>query len=225
MRTFLILIFIFSYSFLTAQSSYQFGWLPTLNFNKKLDSKWQWNFKIQSRQSFKTGIFNGPGESEYEYVLTDLAVIAARKIGLGSSLGAGYLIRFRDDRIMHRLAQQFAFVQKYPGFRLGHRIASDQSFESGEDVSLRFRYRLSLELPFNGQSVDVKEFYLKLNNEYLNGFQGEEYDLEIRIVPVIGYKFSDSNKLETGLDYRLSSFLDEGSKQRFWIGMSWYLVF
>lgn len=225
MRLFLIIGFVFFNLCLCGQSRYQAGWLPSINLNKKVSSKWKLNLKLESRQSLKAGVFGAENEVDYEYVLTDLAVVAARKIGLSSTLAGGYLARFREDKMIQRLIQQFAFVQRLSGLRLGHRIASDQTFELDEATEIRLRYRLTFEIPFNGESVDPNEFYLKINHEYLNSFQADEYDLEIRLVPVIGYKFLDKNKLEVGLDYRLSSLLNSPSRNRFWFSTSWYLAF
>lgn len=44
--------------------------------------------------------------------------------------------------------------------------------------------RKSIEAKFklNGQSADIKEFYLKISNEYLNSLQNGDYDIEIRQV-------------------------------------------
>lgn len=47
---------------------------------------------------------------------------------------------------------------------------------------------------------------------------------EIRLVSLLGYRFSDSKKLELGLDYRLDSFLTQGARQRLWIALNWYQV-
>lgn len=106
---------------------------------------------------------------------------------------------------------------------MAHRFSSDQTFNSENPRELRLRYRITAEIPLNGQSVDPGEFYLKLNNEYLNSWQDGEYDLEIRLVPLAGFEFTDNNKLEFGLDYRLSSFLDGSSRNSFWFNIGWYL--
>ncbi|MBX2827536.1 MAG: hypothetical protein KTR22_05205, partial [Flavobacteriaceae bacterium] len=80
-------------------------------------------------------------------------------------------------------------------------------------------------IPLNGQSVDPKEFYFKFNHEYLNAWEQNDYDLEIRAVPHLGYKVSKSNKLEFGLDYRLNSFLNTSPSHRFWTVINWYIAF
>ena len=128
-----------------AQSSYQFGILPTLNVNKKFPNQWKVNFKLESRQIFKEGIFQEENNFNYEYALTDLALVASKKIGFNNAFAFGYQIRFRGERTIHRSIQQFTLVRKYSNFRMAHRFASDQSFEKDEDTQLRLRYRLTFE--------------------------------------------------------------------------------
>jgi len=208
-----------------AQSSYQFGLLPTLNVNKKFKNRWKVNLKLESRQILKEGIIQEKNNFDYQYALTDIALVASKKIGLNNAFAFGYLIRFREERVIHRSIQQFSLVKKYANFRMAHRFASDQSFEKNEDAQYRLRYRMAFEFPLNGQAIDTKEFYLKINNEYLNIFQNKNHDLEVRLVPLLGYVITDSNKIELGLDQRVNSFLDGDGRFRFWIKINWFVSF
>lgn len=209
----------------TAQSTYQLGVIPSINLNKKLKNDWSLNFKTESRLLLRKGEFNGEDDKDFEYVLTDLSLIAAKKVGLNSRIAGGYLARFRNNEIIHRIIQQYSIVQKLTNFRLAHRFASDQTFSLNESPEFRFRYRLTSEIPLNGQSVDPNEFYLKISNELLNNFQNSEYDLEIRIVPLIGYDITDDNKIEFGLDYRVNSFLNNNTNHRFGLSINWFIEF
>lgn len=206
-----------------AQSSYQFGILPSININKKLPNDWKLNLKTESRQELKSGLFDVPSSFQYNYTLTDLSTILAKKVSINKSLALGYLMRVREGELISRLIQQFIITKNYANFRLAHRFSADQTFQGNEPTEFRLRYRLSTSIPTNGQSIDPKEFYLKINNEYLNAWESAAYDLEIRIIPYLGYTFSDANKLELGLDYRLNSFLSDSSRHRFWIGVNWYV--
>jgi hypothetical protein len=67
-----------------------------------------------------------------------------------------------------------------------------------------------------------REFYLKINNEYLYGWHNSDNDIEIRVVPLIGYNFVDKSKLELGLDYRLNSFLYDNPRNSFWLSINWF---
>lgn len=211
-------------SALVAQSSYRQGLLPSVNLNKKLPNNWKVNFKLESRQIFRQRDFGDTAQSGFTHDRTDISILTSRKVGLNNTAAAGYLIRFRDEGTAHRLIQRFTVNQRFIGFRLAHRLGADQTWADQTSI-WRLRYRVSGELPLNGQTVDAREPYLKFNNEYLNVFDAGKYDLEIRVVPGIGYAFTDGNKLEVGLDYRVDSFLEGPTETDYWFNMSWYLAF
>lgn len=206
-----------------AQSTYQLGGLPSLNLNKKLRNDWSLNMKIESRQLFRRGGINGIVDKNYKYVLTDFSIIAAKKIGLNSRIGGGYLIRVEEGGLSHRFIQQYIIVQKLSGFRLAHRFSTDQTFSESEKPEFRLRYRIASEIPLNGESVDPGEFYLKINNEYISSLQSLAYDLEIRLVPLIGYDITDRFKVETGLDYRVKSFISDNTKHNYWMNLNFFI--
>lgn len=223
MKIFLLIIIFASIPYFSeAQSSYQAGILPSININKKLPADYKLNFKVESRQELKSGFFDTPENFSYEYVLTDFSVLVAKKIAINKSLAVGYLARLQEGKLINRSIQQFILTKSYSGFKLAHRFSADQTFAEDDDSEFRLRYRISSQIPFSGQSVDPKEFYLKLSNEYLNSWQGGDYDFEIRVVPFVGYQFSDTKKLEWGIDYRIDSFLVDSSRNRFWVGINWY---
>jgi len=203
-----------------AQGTYQFGVLPAVNLNSSLKKDWSINARVESRQLFKSGQLGDGDNIQYEYVLTDFSIIAAKTIGLNSRLAGGYLLRVEGSEIAHRFIQQYIIVQKLSGFRLAHRFVCDQTFSNREKLELRLRYRISAEIPLNGRTVDPREFYLKFNNEFLNSWQSKEYDQEIRLAPYIGYGATERLKLETGLDYRVDAFLRNPGRHSFWIAMN-----
>lgn len=208
-------------SVLLSQDRYRIGLLPQVNVNLPLATNWRLNTKVESRPLISAGEW-GSQLSDFEYRLTDLSILAARKIGPGQSISGGYLLRSLPGEFRHRLIQQYAFTQTFSAFRLGHRLVSDQTFAPTAPTIIRFRYRLSFELPFNGQSVDPAEFYLKLSHEYLNILQSRTYDLEIRGMPTLGYLISDHSKLELGLDYRIGSFLKDRTRHTGFCVVGWY---
>lgn len=207
----------------TAQDTYLLGTLPALNLRKGISNNWNLNLKAESRIRFLQGEFGEHAYSDLHVQLADFGLIASRKTGLNNSLAGGYLIRLRGEQTFHRIIQQFTLVRRYETFRMAHRFSSDQTFNTDTPWELRLRYRITAEIPLNGQSVDPGEFYLKLNNEYLNSWQEGNRDLEIRLVPLTGFVFKNSNKFEFGLDYRLSSFTTGNSRNSFWLKMGWYL--
>lgn len=213
-----IFLILFAFYTLTsmAQNSCELGILPSININMKLHKDWSLNFKAESRQSLIKGDFN------YDYLLTDLYFAAAKKAGINTTVTAGYLMRISDEGIRNRTIQQFSFIKRYTGFILAHRLSADQTFQRDDYTEFRFRYRLSAELPLSGQSLDPKEFFLKLNNEYLNSFYAANYDLEIRGAAFLGYVLSPENKVELGLEYRIDSFVNSKPGSRFWIAINFY---
>lgn len=221
----LVLSCCFLFINLAAQSSYQTGFLPSINLTKKMPADFKVNLKIESRQELKSGRFDIPSEVNYSYILTDFALVTAKKVGINSSIAAGYLLRFRNGEMINRSIQQFILTQKFRLFRLSHRLSADQTFVPKEPTEFRVRYRLSSQIPLNGLAVDPQEFYVKFNHEYLNAWEGQDYDLEIRIGPFLGYEFLRKKKLEVGLDYRLDSFLKGSSRHRFWLAVNLYHSF
>jgi len=212
-----------------AQSFYRLGAVPSVNINYGLNKDWALHFKTESRLLFQSGQFGNEPIRGFDYGHSDISVIGSKKTGVSTNLGVGYLVRISENRIVHRTIQQFSIVRQYNSFRLAHRFSADQSFNlnsSGEfnlkNIEYRLRYRIAAEFPLNGQSVDAREFYLKINNEYLYGWQNSENDIEIRIVPLLGYNFVDKSKLEMGLDYRIDSILNSSLRNNYWLSLSWF---
>lgn len=199
-----------------AQSSFQLRILPSLNINKKLPRDWSVNFKTESRQSLYREDF------DYDYLLTDFSMAVAKKTGISTSFVAGYLLRVAEEGLINRTIQQMNIIRRYVGFRVAHRISADQTFQEISDSEFRLRYRASAEIPLNGQSLDPKEFFLKLNNEYLNELYKGAYDLEIRGATYIGYTITPANKMELGIDYRWDSFVTGSPRHRIFIGLNFY---
>ncbi|TNF40002.1 MAG: DUF2490 domain-containing protein [Bacteroidetes bacterium] len=213
----------------TAQSLYRVGTMPSVNINYGLNKGWALHFKTESRLLFQSGQFGKEPIRGFDYLLSDISMIASKKTGLNTNLAGGYLVRILEDQAIHRTIQQFSIVRKYNSFRIAHRFSADQSFNLNpigkfefKYVEYRLRYRIAAEFPLNGQSVDAKEFYLKINNEYLYGWQNSNNDIEIRFVPLLGYNFVDKSKLELGLDYRLDSFLHDTTRNSFWLSINWF---
>ncbi len=206
-----------------AQGAYEFGLLPAVNVNRTFKQHWSVNSKLESRQLLQQGYVEGQVSRAYDYLLTDLSVIVGRKVGLDSRLAGGYLMRFEDGAVAHRFIQQYIHMQRFSGFRLAHRFLSDQTVSRTEETEYRLRYRMSAEIPLDGKAVDAGEFYLKLNNEYVNSLQASLYDLQIRLVPLLGYDLTDRFKIEAGLDYRVDGFLNNTITQDLWMTLNVFI--
>lgn len=207
-----------------AQVRYQVGLLPEFNFNTKLSSDWKLNLKAEMRYAAADRRASDWERIRPGYQLSDFSWVVSRKVGLNNKLAGGYLLRLRSGRMVHRGIQQFTLVRRYNRFRLGHRFATDQTFSARESPEFRLRYRLTAEFPLNGTEVDRNEWYLKVSNEYLGAYQRGSTELELRVIPTLGYLFTDTNKLEFGLDMRSDSFLEGAAAHDIWLGVSWYVA-
>lgn len=199
-----------------AQSSYQYGVMPSVNLQKNFPKQWKSVFKVESRQSFYKQSL------KYDYLLTDISLVVTKRIATNITVGGGYLLRAENDDFYSRAIQQISLSKNYSVLRMAHRLMTDQTFEGEGNTEFRLRYRLSTEIPLQGQSLDIKEFYLKFNNEYLNSWQRNDYDMEIRLVALLGYSLSPVNDLEIGIDYRLDSFISDNSRNRIWLSINYF---
>lgn len=208
---------------LSAQSLYSVGSLPVVNINTAVGKKWDINLRFESRQIYKTGIFGDASINDFRYDLNDYAAILTYRSSPVTRVGAGYLIRIRNNEVFHRTIQQFTVIDQLGSIRLAHRISADQTFSSDSPTEYRLRYRISLEIPLNGQTIDNRELYLRFNNEYLGSMEDNAFDLEVRVVPLLGINLTNNNKLETGLDYRTRSFIADTAIHNFWFTVNWFI--
>lgn len=206
---------------LWGQSSYRFGSIPSLNLNTELAKGWGLNFKSEFRSMFRQGLKDKTPLITNEYIHTDLSALVSKKVGLGNRLTGGFLLRIRDNRVIQRYIQQYILVRNYDGYRMSYRFALDETFD--DLLEVRFRLRTSTEIPLNGKKVDDKEYYIKLNQEILNNFEASIYDIELRLIPLLGYKLNDNNKVEFGIDYRLDTFLNNEPRHTALVSMNWFL--
>ena len=200
------------------------GGIPRLNINKILSEKWRLNLKIESRNKFYEFGKQFENLTKFQHVNTDYSIIFSKRIGLSNSFAGGLLFRSGDKYFKSRYIQQITFVNQYNFFRIAQRLLLDQTIKVNTPFEIRFRYRMTFELPINGRSIDNDEWYLKLNNEFLNCYKNKNYNLEFRSSPLLGFKFSDQNKFEFGLDYRNESLLYQMPKHQFWLSLNWFII-
>jgi len=205
------------------QASYRAGTLPQVNVNFSINKNFKLNTKLESRQIFSEREPDKPVSNQLRYERTDLAMVLTKKISADNTAGAGYLIRLEDGRFAHRLIQQFSNVRKLEMLRIAHRIVADETFRSNDPAEFRLRYRLGVEKPLNGRDIDPKEFYAKLNNEYLGIVADSRADMEIRASLALGYNATDNNKIELGVEYRVNEFNANVQAQQFWLTLGWFI--
>ncbi|KAA6437002.1 DUF2490 domain-containing protein [Dyadobacter flavalbus] len=206
-----------------SQAVYRAGTLPQLNVNIKISDNLKLNNKLESRQIFSEKEEEQQARNRFRYERADLTMILTRKLSAANTLGGGYLIRLEEGRFAHRLIQQFNNVTNHEYARIAHRIVTDETFRRDSAVQVRLRYRIGFEKALNGVNIDPKEFYAKLNNEYLGIYEDKSADLEIRALLALGYNATDNNRIEMGFEYRVNEFNKSVQSQQYWLAVSWFI--
>jgi hypothetical protein len=219
---FCILLIMFPVAVL-GQANFRTGTLPQINVNVKIANNWKLNTKLEARQIFFQKRPESATIRRLQYERTDLSMVLTRKISADNSLGAGYLIRREGADFTHRFIQQFSNVKSLEVISVAHRIVTDETFSLQEAPEFRARYRLGLEMPLEGRQIDPREFYGKVNNEYLGLWSDGEGDLEIRGLLALGYNATDDNKVELGVEYRVNEFNNTAKAQQFWLTIGWFV--
>ena len=146
-----------------------------------------------------------------------------RGVRLNNKVAIGYLWRIRTDAVpVHRAVQQYTLVQRLERLRLAHRFAADQTFAADAAPIFRGRYRLGTEIGLQGQTLDTREFYLKIQAEVLGIWTETSLRGEVRVVPAIGLRIDDHHKVELGLDTRYGPFRDAAGRLTVFGTVSYY---
>lgn len=206
-----------------AQSELQLGVLPAVNLHRKINADWSVNGRFESRHQFTLVTSDQPAVVAYNYRLSDVSLIASRKVGVQHRIAAGYLLRLENGLFIHRSIQQYTYLQSLRSMRLAHRLMADQTFGTTSAPIFRLRYRITSEIPLSGAVLDSREFYIKLNVEQLSSWQSTQYELELRGVPLLGYQINPLFKTEVGIDYRINRFLKGEPQQRLWLAINLFL--
>lgn len=206
-----------------SQSDFSGGLLPRINASFTLADRLKLNSSIELRQQLFDQELGS--EKQADFVLADWANTLSYKLRSNQKLNFGHTLRSRDQDFHHRFTQQFSVVNKKTLFRVGHRLGLDQTFIPDRNAVFRTRYRVSFERPLRGAEIDNKELYLKVNNEYLGIFTKENAEAEVRVVPYLGFEINSTNKVELGVDYRISDFTQNQRSHRLWLSMVYFTTF
>lgn len=201
-----------------AQSSYTGGIHLEVKPSISFQNDWKLNGRLGSRTLFFEGSKTQSFTNITDYDRTELELVLTKKTSSSGSLGGGYLIRDQKGLTKHRLIQQFSIAKKYENLNLGHRFRFDETFQRSKSVLYRFRYRISIEKPLSSKS---NKTYFILNNEYIPSLQNKDFQMEMRLLPGLGYKLNESNKLEAGIDFRIENLFRKSHKQVYLFYLSW----
>ena len=211
MRGLIVIFILFMSLSLSGQSSFESGFLPKVILSKKYRDNIRWINSIESR----TDVFSDVLKIQHN--LIDLSSILSIKTDLYQTFNFGYILRIRNNTIIHRTFQHYNIINDFESSQLAHRFAFEQFFEPNIPIYFRGRYRLNYQKPLNGDRIDIREFYIKLGNEYLWNFRSKE--LEVRLTPYFGYQLSQKDRIEFGFDYRTVKLNDNN----LWFRTTWYI--
>lgn len=176
---------------------------PQLSVNYSLGPAYSHNFSLQQR-----AFFYRDGASALETRHIDLSHFSDYKWGPGRSLGLGVLYRFREPfsdtgENELRLTQQLNLTRRPNVVRTGHRFRTEQRMLPSVTLH-RFRYRLALDGPLQGEKLDVGEAYWIGSAEgLLTAARGEKPLYSLRVGGMAGIMASAELKVQAGFEYRL----------------------
>lgn len=217
----IFILLVCSSSLVLSQSNLEMGLLPRLQIKTKLTEKVSLINTIEARYFFYDQEL--PNKKHFSYKLTDFSAFVEYKLSVNKAINVAYTLRLQPFTQSHRLIQQFKITNKFKSFSLKHRFGIDQTFNKHEFAVFRARYRLNFIKPLKGKTLDNKEFYLKQGIEFVGELEQKIGDLEIRILPKIGYQINENNTIEGGLDYRFSNFIKNDIENVLWYNMAWFI--
>ncbi len=199
-----VIIFILLFSICeiaVSQSDFSMFNESNISINHKASSSYKMNFSIKGRNFIyeDAGIFIKQLQMEIGHFST---------FGLSpkSSFSLGVMYRnrswFEDSKNELRSTFQFNTKSLLKNLRFGHRFRAEQRFYEYKTVH-RLRYRLALDLPLNGEKLNVGEPYFIGSTEILWSLaKPDSPGIDNRLTSQIGWLISDKTKLQFGLEYR-----------------------
>ncbi len=182
---------------------------PTVAFSYKLSPRFSQNAALKQRSFF---LRDSRGDLKARQL--DAVLYTKFLMSINSSLSFGLLYRNRqlfDPDLGNevRLTQQYNLALKPGVVRYGHRLRAQQRIFSSRTIH-RFRYRLALDGPFQGQKVDVGEAYWIGSLEpLLSVGRGMAPEVDIRLTAWVGFKINEVHKVQLGPEYRWEDFLGD----------------
>ena len=193
-KTYLLLTLAFC-SGLNAQKSDTGTWMMLFG-NEKLKNNFNYHYEVQNRDYgfvgdlnqllLRTGVGYNLSENNnnvllgYAYVLTNV-------------YDENDNIKKTDE---HRIYQQFITKQKFGRLAINHRYRIEERFLE-QNTELRFRYHLSLIVPFNSLNLTKKTWYASAYNELFINAKKEPFDRN-RLYGALGYVVNDNIRIEAG---------------------------
>jgi hypothetical protein len=179
-----------------AQKSDYGNWLIYFG-NKQIDKKWNWHREMQLRNYnvlgdvdqllLRTGIGYNLSENNNN-ILLGYAFINSNRYFANSNE--------KTSSNEHRIYQQFITRQSFGRLNLLHRYRIEERFMA-DNVNLRFRYYLLLNLAINKPYIQKGAIYASLYNEIFLNAISPVFDRN-RIYAGLGYVVNNNFRFELG---------------------------
>ncbi|HEA28804.1 MAG TPA: DUF2490 domain-containing protein [Leeuwenhoekiella sp.] len=192
-------------------------WQPEVVFNYSPPSRWSFNFELTNRNLLNN---TQSAASSFKEEHLEFSHFTSYESGFYSKLSLGVRYRNRDwldpERGNEfRLTQQYNYSKPYNQLRLGHRVRIEQRFYENETV-FRTRYRLSADLPLQGLTLNLYEFYVLITTEVLYSLSAKTApELDQRFTTGLGYQLTNSLTLQVSIEYRHENYLNGASRRVF----------
>ena len=200
---------------LIAQNNFSVLAEPAFTLNYDATQKYRTNFSVRTR-----AFLYDDNTLLYKTRQIDLSHFSTLVLNSTQNISLGILYRFRENFEENdnelRLSQQFNITNNNEALRFGHRILIEQRIFP-RFVTLRSRYRLALDFPLNGATLDVKEWYLVTSVEGLLSINNQSKPiLDQRSNIFLGRLFSKKLRVQVGTEYRLEA-LNIHTRQRLFL--------
>ena len=181
-------------------------WELSVPISYTLSDRWKLNTTFTNRNGFYEDS-NGDDPSNFFVTFIEVTQYATYRAGNNLSLTLGYRYRDREPfegvaLYEHRLIQQLGYVHLRSPTRLASRLQTEQRWKN-ELFTHRVRYRLSVDRPFNGEKLDLGEFYYIFSDELVTEFpERGSNTLENRITAGIGRLWAKELRVQLDLQLR-----------------------
>lgn len=181
---------------LFAQSSDTGNWLVYFG-NQAFRGKWNLHSEIQYRS------YNFIGDTQQLLFRTGLGYNFNEKnnnllLGYGFINTHNYIANSdeKTDFDEHRIFQQFITRQSFGRVFTQHRYRTEQRFYN-DNVRLRFRYFLSINIPVTQKTMAPQAVYLSMSNELFINSKANVFDRN-RLYGGLGYVINKNLRVEIG---------------------------
>ena len=224
--SFFVFILLFVGSASKAQNQVFFtGFFPEASITKKLKNENRINFKFENQHVIYDNNREDSKQLKFKHYRTDLMSFYDWRLSPTKSFALGIFHRFQEGSDANRIIQQFGLFQRRRNLRIAHRFRTDQTFTKREKVEVRLRYRLALEIPLNGATLDPGEYYLAISNEPIFSYQARVVELENRVIFSLGKLIQNGKKLEWSVDYRTDGYVEKPLRIRLWAKVGYFSSF